>query len=119
MKLYINRWRQNLLLVPAIFFVTSLLSGLKASETALQTQQMQDRPNILWVCTDQQRWNTIHALGNEYIQTPNLDNLVQEGVAFNYAHCTSPICTPIPATFLTGLYPSTLHAPTTAPNRCR
>ncbi len=67
------------------------------------------RPNILWICTDQQRWDTIHALGNAHIRTPNLDRLCAEGVAFTRAYCQSPICTPSRASFLTGQYPSTLH----------
>ena len=67
------------------------------------------RPNILWICTDQQRYDTIHALGNEHIQTPNLDRLCAEGVAFTHAHCQSAICTPSRSSFLTGLYPSTVH----------
>ncbi len=68
-----------------------------------------DRPNILWICTDQQRFDTIHALGNDHIRTPNLDRLVAEGVAFTRAYCQSPICTPSRASFLTGKYPSTIH----------
>lgn len=67
------------------------------------------RPNILWICTDQQRWDTIHALGNDHIRTPNMDRLVREGVAFTSAICQSPICTPSRASFLTGMYPSTVH----------
>ena len=67
------------------------------------------RPNILWYCTDQQRYDTIHALGNHYIHTPNLDRLVEEGVAFTKAYTQSPICTPSRATFLTGRYPASHH----------
>lgn len=67
------------------------------------------RPNILWICTDQQRYDTIHALGNAHIRTPNLDRLVAEGVTFTNAYTQSPICTPSRASFLTGRYPSTLH----------
>jgi arylsulfatase len=67
------------------------------------------RPNILWICTDQQRYDTIHALGNERIRTPSLDRLVVEGAAFTKAYAQSPICTPSRACFLTGRYPSTLH----------
>ena len=67
------------------------------------------RPNVLWVCTDQQRFDTIHALGNEHIRTPNLDRLIAEGVAFTRAYSQSPICTPSRASFLTGRYPSTIH----------
>lgn len=68
------------------------------------------RPNILWVCTDQQRWDTIHALGNDYIQTPNLDKLCDDGVAFTHAFCQCPICTPSRGAFLTGMYPRFLNA---------
>ncbi len=67
------------------------------------------RPNVLWICTDQQRSDTIGALGNQYVRTPNLDRLVSEGVAFTHAHCQAPICTPSRASFLTGMYPSTVH----------
>ncbi|MBL7201475.1 MAG: sulfatase-like hydrolase/transferase [Anaerolineae bacterium] len=66
-------------------------------------------PNILWICTDQQRYDTIRALGNKHIRTPNLDRLIAEGVAFERAYTQSPICTPSRACFLTGRYPSTLH----------
>jgi arylsulfatase A-like enzyme len=67
------------------------------------------QPNILWICSDQQRWDTIHSLGNPHIHTPNLDRLVAEGVAFTHAYCQSPICTPSRASFLTGRYASTVH----------
>ena len=41
------------------------------------------RPNLLWYCTDQQRFDTIRALGNEYVRTPVLDQLVSEGTAYS------------------------------------
>jgi arylsulfatase len=68
-----------------------------------------DRPNILWYCTDQQRFDTIHALGNPQIHTPVLDGLVSNGIAFNRAYTQSPICTPSRASFLTGRYPAAHH----------
>ena len=67
------------------------------------------RPNILWICTDQQRYDTIGALGNPYVSTPNIDRLVGEGVTFTHAYCQSPICTPSRGSFLTGMYPSAVH----------
>ena len=66
-------------------------------------------PNILWFCTDQQRYDTIHSLNNPHIRTPNIDRLVAEGVAFTHTYCQSPICTPSRASFLTGRYPSSVH----------
>lgn len=67
------------------------------------------RPNILWICTDQQRYDTIGALGNEHVSTPNIDKIVTGGVSFTRTYCQSPICTPSRASFLTGHYPSTIH----------
>ncbi len=69
-------------------------------------------PNILWYCSDQQRFDTIGALGNPHVHTPHLDRLVAEGVTFTHAFCQSPICTPSRASFLTGKYPSTVHVNT-------
>ena len=68
-----------------------------------------DRPNILWYCTDQQRFDTLRSLGNSHIRTPNLDRLVAGGVAFQRAYVQSQICTPSRASFLTGRYPASNH----------
>jgi len=67
------------------------------------------RPNILWYCTDQQRFDTIGALGNPHVRTPTLDRLVSESTTFTHTYCQSPICTPSRASFMTGLYPGRLH----------
>lgn len=68
------------------------------------------RPNILWFTSDQQRSDTIHCLGNTYIDTPNLDRLAGRGTAFTNTYCQNPICTPSRASFLTGRYPSAINA---------
>ncbi|WP_182865325.1 sulfatase family protein [Rhodopirellula sp. JC639] len=67
------------------------------------------RPNILWYCTDQQRFDTIGALGNPHVVTPTIDQLVADGVAMTHAYCQSPICTPSRSSFMTGMYPSRVH----------
>jgi arylsulfatase len=64
-------------------------------------------PNVLWICTDQQRFDTLGAGGNRHASTPVLDRLWRDGCAFTHAFCQSPICTPSRASFLTGTYPST------------
>ena len=69
----------------------------------------QQRPNILWYCTDQQRFDTIAALGNELVHTPAIDGIVKSGTAFTHAYCQSPICTPSRSSFMTGMYPSRVH----------
>ena len=67
------------------------------------------RPNILLYCTDQQRFDTIGALGNPHVKTPTLDRLVKSGTAFTHTYCQSPICTPSRASLMSGLYPSRVH----------
>lgn len=66
------------------------------------------RPNILWYCTDQQRFDTIASLNNKTIQTPNIDRLAVSGTSFTHAFVQSTVCTPSRASFLTGMYPSAL-----------
>ena len=51
-----------------------------------------DRPNIIFIITDQQRYDTIAGLGYEYMDTPNLDRLVREGVSFDQCHVTAASC---------------------------
>ncbi len=70
---------------------------------------MQKKPNILFIVTDDQRWDTIHALGNEEIITPNLDKLVQRGTSFVRAHIAGgtcgAVCMPSRAMVLSGRNP--------------
>jgi arylsulfatase A-like enzyme len=64
------------------------------------------RPNILFIFADDQRWNTIHAFGNEEIQTPNLDALAESGFHFTNAYCmgsmTPAVCVPSRTMLMTG-----------------
>jgi len=63
--------------------------------------------NVLWICTDQQRFDTLGCYGNDFVHTPNIDRLAEMGVRFNRAYCQSPVCAPSRASFLTGRYPRT------------
>ena len=63
------------------------------------------QPNIILIITDQQRYDTINALGFPYMDTPNLDRLVREGVSFDNCHITAPSCAPARASLFTGFYP--------------
>jgi arylsulfatase len=65
------------------------------------------RPNILWICTDQQRFDTLGCYGNEFVRTPNVDRLAENGVLFEHCYTQSPVCTPSRSSFLTGRYPRT------------
>lgn len=61
-----------------------------------------ERANVVFLLTDDQRPDTIAALGNPVIETPHLDSLVREGTVFTRAICANPICTPSRAEILSG-----------------
>ena len=63
-----------------------------------------DRPNILFVLCDDIRWNALGCMGHPFVRTPNLDRLSRAGVHFVNAFCTTPLCSPARASFLTGRY---------------
>ncbi len=64
-------------------------------------------PNVLFLMTDQQRFDTIAALGNPHICTPNLDRLAARGVTFTNAYSPCPVCVPARYTIRTGCEPPT------------
>jgi arylsulfatase A-like enzyme len=63
------------------------------------------QPNILLLFTDQQRADTIAALGNRIIRTPALDRLAREGTAFTRCYTPSPVCVSARCALVTGLPP--------------
>jgi len=65
------------------------------------------RPNIIFILTDDQRWDALGYVGNAIIKTPNMDALAKDGLYFKNAFVTTPICAVSRATLLTGLYERT------------
>ncbi len=70
-----------------------------------QADQRQTRPNILFLCTDQHRFDVLGAYGNPYAHTPNIDRLAAQGVLFEHCYTPNPVCAPSRASILTGRYP--------------
>ncbi len=68
---------------------------------------MSTQPNIIFIITDQQRFDTICELGFSYMETPHMDRLVQEGVTFTNCFITAASCAPARASLFTGYYPHT------------
>ena len=73
-----------------------------------------DRPNLVYIFTDQQRADTMAAYGNDWIQTPNLNRLADDSFVFENAYVSSPICTPSRSQRSPTSSPPTLTLPTTA-----
>lgn len=68
---------------------------------------MSKKPDIVMIVTDQQRYDTIRALGARHMDTPNIDRLVARGVSFTNCHVTAPSCVPCRASLFSGYYPHT------------
>jgi arylsulfatase len=71
-----------------------------------------ERPNVLIIHTDQQRWDTLRCMGNELMHTPNLDVLAAEGAMFTNCFANNPVCMPSRMSLMTGQYPSALGCAT-------
>lgn len=67
--------------------------------------QAQERPNFLFLLTDQFRYEALGANGNVLVRTPELDRLAATGVRFENCYTAQALCTPSRATILTGRYP--------------
>ena len=73
----------------------------------LQCFSQENRPNIIFILTDDQRWDALGFAGNELIHTPEMDRLAKEGLFFENAFVTTPICAASRASILTGTYERT------------
>ncbi len=85
-------------------FYTLLLSIFAIACSDQSETQESPPPNIIFLLTDDQRWDAMGAMGNAIIQTPEMDKLAAEGVLFENAYVTTPICCTSRASILSGQY---------------
>jgi arylsulfatase A-like enzyme len=83
-----------ILLLPGILCFSTFLSAAASSP-----------PNVVFICTDQQRIDDLSAAGNPYVKTPALDALAARGVRFTRSYCTQPLCSPSRATHVSSRMP--------------
>ena len=74
-----------------------LFGSCQATKTSIGS-----RPNVVVIFTDDQRWDCMGCMGNSDVKTPNCDQLAREGVLFENAFHSSPICEPCRASVLLG-----------------
>lgn len=80
-----------------VFAALTLVIGLPVLAAATQ-------PNVVFVLTDDQRWDALSCMGNPHLDTPNIDRLAAEGILFPNHFCTTSLCSPSRASILGGLY---------------
>ena len=81
-------------------------SGLVAGNKT-EKSEVQQKPNIIFILTDDQRWDALGYAGNKIIQTPEMDKLAESGVYFRNGMVTTPICSASRAGIFSGLYERT------------
>ncbi|MGB9588231.1 MAG: sulfatase-like hydrolase/transferase [Armatimonadota bacterium] len=91
--------------VIAAMGVSSRVLG-RSKEAQVGNGGPQMPPNILFLFSDQQRWDTLGCYGQSLPITPNLDRMAAEGTKFELAFTTQPVCGPARACIQTGKYPT-------------
>lgn len=85
----------------------SIITLTAIAYTGHAAPKERQKPNIIFILTDDQRWNALGFAGNEIIHTPEMDRMAREGMYFKNAFATTPICAASRASILTGLYERT------------
>ncbi|MFD1016051.1 sulfatase-like hydrolase/transferase [Winogradskyella rapida] len=89
-----NKYKHMKTFLYSLFILTSFFS--------CTAQEQPKKPNIIFVFSDDQRFNSLSMTGDPVTETPHIDQLAKEGVFFNNAYITSPICGPSRANIFTG-----------------
>jgi alpha-L-rhamnosidase len=89
-------------LLTFLFCTSGLVSGNKTEKS-----EVPQKPNIIFILTDDQRWDALGYAGNKIIQTPEMDKLAENGVYFRNGIVTTPICSASRASIFSGLYERT------------
>ncbi len=85
--------------------VNTLLFGGMTAEAASEKKKRKDKPNVVFILTDDLGWGDLGCYGHPYIKTPNIDRLAREGTSFNQFYVNSTVCAPSRVGFTTGQYP--------------
>ena len=86
------------------FLLVLICSLYSFYNVTAQKKSNTEKPNIIFILTDDQRFDAIGYVGNKFVQTPEMDDLAKSGTYFNTAIVTTPICAASRTSLLTGLY---------------
>jgi arylsulfatase A-like enzyme len=87
-----------------LFFAASLFLVPRAGLPAAEIARPAAKPNIIFLLTDDQRDNTLGAMGHPFVKTPNLDRLMRDSVRFRNAYIAEPVCSPSRVSLFTGMH---------------
>lgn len=96
------------LLLKSVFVLLGLLSLLGAGQLSLAEEPCgtpAGKPNVLLILMDDMGYRDVGFMGNDFVETPNLDRLAKQGLLFTQAYASAPNCAPTRACLMSGQYP--------------
>ncbi len=84
-----------------VFTLTMAATGIPVAAMAAEPAE---KPNILWIVSEDNSAYFTHCYGNDIATTPNIDRLAEQGFLYTHAYCNSPVCAPARNSILTGAY---------------
>src|SRR5580658_1151654 len=99
--------RRNSTFQKGLVLVTNLLwmAGLWVGCSTHKTFAASERPNIIFLLTDDMGYGDAACYGGKFVPTPNIDRLAAEGTKFTQFYAMAPVCSPSRTGFLTGMFP--------------
>ncbi|QDT41631.1 Choline-sulfatase [Gimesia alba] len=95
-----NSFPRFIVMQTLVWFCLIAFTPLSLSFANEKPQQ----PNIVVVLVDDLRWDELGCMGHPFVRTPHIDRIAREGARFRNAFCSTPLCSPVRACLLTGLY---------------
>ncbi|NJB82083.1 sulfatase [Wenyingzhuangia aestuarii] len=96
---------KNTILLFAIVF-TFLFNSCKSNSSSKDNRP---KPNVVFFLVDDMGWTDASVFGSDLYQTPNIDQLVSDGMSFTNAYASCTVCSPTRASIMTGKYPARLY----------
>ena len=88
----------------SILFTCTFIVCRNVNGQANFNNTISHRPNIIFILTDDQRWDALGVMGNSILKTPHLDRIANQGILFKNAYVTTSICCVSRASILSGKY---------------
>ncbi|WP_169513427.1 sulfatase [Flexithrix dorotheae] len=97
---YLNNFR-------IVFFSLTLI--LFSCSKNVKNEEKKTTPNVVFILVDDLGWADLECYGSTFYETPNLNELANEGILFTNAYAASPVCSPTRGAILTGKYPTSIN----------
>ena len=94
--------RRYMFVIPLVFIFGIFFLQCQQS----QSEENQEKPNFLFILTDDLGWRDLSIFGSYFYETPNIDAIAAGGMRFNQAYASSPVCSPTRSSIMTGKNPA-------------